>query len=654
MKKVLSELASRIFTKENANNVRVTASTVIGLGNAAANICAPLILVNSFGELVKEKTITTDVWLNILYSTLAYSAGRILPVINRKILEHLSANVSSAIMEDMHAKCFELPHDVNLSQPSSEYGRLVVRNYAAVEKIIAISFCEIVPIVSEVIGVTVLLSVKYDYRVALTIIATLSLYVTTTLIGKKALDNTEARYSQLSNDTYNNLMSTLQRYEIAHQFNNIDHENIQARDEIRAFQVINQRKHSISSTINLIQSMISSAGFISGNMLSLYAASQNKIAVEEFLMISVYLTQFITPLSPFGASITQLNSALYDFKPILEFLSQPSSVQDKDEAVHYLPGNQPPSITFNNISFRYIGEDKNAIENCTLKIRSGEKVAIVGGSGSGKTTLMKLLQRFYTPQQGEILIDKYDIRDITEDSLRTIISVVSQQTLLDHQNAKEAIRYGDFSAPEEEVDSVSRAAGLTADSNINLMNREDCGENGGKISGGQKQRISIARTMLKGGLIFILDEATSALDPAAEAEMLHVIDEITAGCTTLVITHRLNTILNADYIYYLSEGKITEKGTFQKLMNKKGEFYQQILHYCNDLSISIDDIQPKPRNKEMTKFSEWQVGKAKQKLKSISGNQGPTFYQSGVQNQFSIQHHSDKSSHDEHSPLLLN
>ncbi len=654
MKKVISELASRIFTRENANVVRASASVVVGMGNAAANICAPLILVDSLGILIKDKTITTDIWLNIFYYTLAYSAGRILPVINRKILGHLSANVSSAIMQDMHAKCFELPHDVNLSQPTGEYGQLVVRNYAAIEKIIPIAFGEMLPMLSEVIGVTILLSVKFDYRVALTIVTTLSLYVTTTLIGKRALDNAEASYSQLANDTFNNLMGTLQRYEIAHQFNNIEYEKNQAYDEIRRFQAIHQRKHGISSTINLIQSIISSSGFIAGNLFSIYGVYQGMIALEDFLMISLYLTQFITPLSPFGASITQFNSGLYDFRPILEFLSQPSSIQDSEQADHYLPGNHPPSITFNNISFKYKGAEKNALENCTLRVEPGHKVALVGGSGSGKSTLIKLLQRFYTPDQGEILIDKHNIIDITKESLRALISVVSQQTLLDKQNIKEAIRYGDLSASEAEIDLVSMATGLASINNSNLIAREDAGENGGKISGGQKQRVSLARAMLKGGLIFILDEATSALDPGAEAEMLRVFDEITAGCTTIVITHRLNTILNADYIYYLSEGKITEEGTFQNLMNIRGEFYQQILHYCHDLSISIDDIHPRPRNIEMTKFSEWQVRKARQKLDSISGHHNVGFYQNNARSQLSTQNPRDKSSQDEHTPLIIN
>ncbi|MBX9587349.1 MAG: ABC transporter ATP-binding protein/permease [Gammaproteobacteria bacterium] len=654
MKKVISELASRVFTRENANVARVSASVVVGMGNAAANICAPLILVDSLGALINDKTITTDIWLNIFYYTLAYSAGRILPVINRKILGHLSANVSSAIMQDMTAKCFELPHDVNLTQPNSEYGRLVVRNYAVVEKIIPIAFGEMLPMLSEVIGVSILLSAKFDYRVALTIVATLSLYATTTLIGKRALDNVEASYDTLSKVIFNNLMGTLQRYEIAHQFNNISYEKHQANDEIRRFLAIHQRKHGVSSTINLFQSLISSAGFISGNLFSIYGVYQGKIALEDFLMISLYLTQFITPLSPFGASITQFNSALHDFEPILKFISQPSSTQDRLNASHFLPRNQPPSITFNNITFKYKDEKTNALENCTLIIPSGHKVALVGGSGSGKTTLIKLLQRFYTPDQGEILIDNHNISDITKESLRTLISVVSQQTLLNNQNIKEAIRYGDLYASDAEIDLVSSAAGLAAGNNSNLIAREDGGENGGKISGGQKQRVSLARAMLKGGLIFILDEATSALDPTAEAETLRVFDELTAGCTTLVITHRLNTILNADYIYYLSEGKISEKGTFQDLIHKKGEFYQQMLHYCNDLSISINDIHPRPRNKEMTKFSDWQVRKAREKLDRISGHPSVSFYQSGVISQLPTQNPNDKASDDEFTPLIIN
>lgn len=653
MRKAISEIASRVFTRENANAVRASASVVIGMGNAAVNICSPLILVNCFGELINKKEITADIWLNIFYYTLAYSAGRILPVINKKILGHLSANVASSVLQDVHAKCFELPHDIKLSQPEGEYQQLVMRNYRSIEKIIPIAFGEIVPVLSEVIGVTILLSVEFDYRVALTVFTTLTLYVTTTLVGNVALQKAEASHTQLAMEAFNNLLGTLQRYEIAHQFNNIEHEKNQGNDYIRRYQAIHQRKHGITSNINLIQSIISSAGFMAGNLLSIYAVSNSSIAIEEYLMISFYLSQFITPLTPFGASITQFNSALYDFKPVIEFLSNPSSVQDIAQPVRYLPGNQPPSITFNNVSFKYKGKETYALENFSIRIKPGTKVALVGGSGSGKTTVANLLQRFNTPNQGEIFIDNHNISDIARESLRTLISVVSQQTLLDNQNIKEAIRYGDLSSSDAEIDLVSELTGLAADDN-NLIAREDGGENGNKLSGGQKQRVSQARTMLKGGLIFILDEATSALDPATEAEMLRVFDEITAGCTTLVITHRLNTILNADYIYYLSNGKIAEAGTFQNLMENKGPFYRQMLHYCNDFSISIDQIHQRPRNKEMTKLSEWQVRKAKEKLHKLSGHNGAAFYQSGTQARASIQNSNNEPTRNEHTPLLIN
>ena len=266
-----------------------------------------------------------------------------------------------------------------------------------------------------------------------------------------------------------------------------------------------------------------------------------------------------------------INQGIAGADRVFSIIDLVPDIKDKSDAINLPPVSR--GIDIENVTFRY--EQTPVLKNINLSIKAGEVVAFVGMSGGGKTSLVNLIPRFYDVTGGRIFIDGYDIRDVTIQSLRGQIAIVTQQTILFNDTVKNNVAYGDIDRTEDEIVSAAKAANAH-DFIMKLPNGYDSniGELGTKLSGGEKQRISIARALLKNAPILILDEATSSLDTEAEIEVQDALDNLMKGRTTLVIAHRLSTIRNADRIIALVNGQILEEGNHETLMEKKGEYYR--------------------------------------------------------------------------------
>jgi ATP-binding cassette, subfamily B, bacterial MsbA len=266
-----------------------------------------------------------------------------------------------------------------------------------------------------------------------------------------------------------------------------------------------------------------------------------------------------------------INQGIAGAERVFSIIDLAPDIKDKPDA-HILPPVKG-GIDIQDVTFCY--EQTPVLKNINLSIRSGEVIAFVGMSGGGKTSLVNLIPRFYDVSEGRIIIDGHDIRDVTMQSLRSQIAIVTQQTILFNDTVKNNIAYGDIDRTEDEIINAAKAANAH-DFIMKLPHGYDSniGELGTKLSGGEKQRISIARALLKNAPILILDEATSSLDTEAEIEVQGALDNLMKGRTTLVIAHRLSTIRNADRIVALVNGKIVEEGNHETLLAKKGEYYR--------------------------------------------------------------------------------
>jgi ABC-type transport system involved in Fe-S cluster assembly fused permease/ATPase subunit len=302
--------------------------------------------------------------------------------------------------------------------------------------------------------------------------------------------------------------------------------------------------------------------------MSAIAVTKGNQTLGDFVMINALLMQLSIPLNFIGFIYREIRQGMTDLEEMFHILDVEQEIQDS-------PGALPldvnaGSIRFSNVDFHY-QSDRSILKNISFEVAPGKTVAIVGPSGAGKSTISRLLFRFYDVTGGAIEIDGQDIRDVQQKSLRLAIGMVPQDTVLFNETIAYNIRYGRPDATEEEVIEAANLAqiGEFIESLPDGFKAE-VGERGLKLSGGEKQRVAIARTLLKAPPIMILDEATSALDTQTEREIQHSLDMVSKGRTTLVIAHRLSTVINADEIIVLKEGEISERGTHSKLLKLNG------------------------------------------------------------------------------------
>ena len=276
------------------------------------------------------------------------------------------------------------------------------------------------------------------------------------------------------------------------------------------------------------------------------------------------------PLNFLGFVYREIRGSLANIDKLFNLLEQVPAIKDAADAKTLQTSN--PTVSFNDVHFSY-GEKRKILKGISFSVPAGKKVAVVGPSGAGKSTIMKLLFRFYEPNSGEICIDGQPINTLTQDSLRSHIGIVPQDTVLFNAALRENIRYGNPDACDEEIEQVIKLAHLEAfieklPEGLNTT----VGERGLKLSGGEKQRVAIARALLKGASIMIFDEATSSLDSASEKAILSALRDAAKGHTSLVIAHRLSTIVDADEILVIDDGQIVERGTHETLLVKQGEY----------------------------------------------------------------------------------
>ena len=294
------------------------------------------------------------------------------------------------------------------------------------------------------------------------------------------------------------------------------------------------------------------------------------MSIGDFVLVNTYLIQLFLPLTFLGFVYREIKRSLTDMEAMFQLTHEEQEIKDSELSKPILI--KGGDVTFENVSFHYDSR-RPILKNISFKAKPGEKVAIVGSSGSGKSTISRLLFRFYDVTSGLIKIDGQDIRDVTQNSLRSVIGIVPQDTVLFNDTIYYNILYGRPDALFEDVEKAAKLSRIHEFiTNLPDNYQTKVGERGLKLSGGEKQRIAIARTILKKPRILVFDEATSALDSETESDILLSLDEVSANHTTLTIAHRLSTIINSDKILVLENGELVEAGTHNNLLKLNGRY----------------------------------------------------------------------------------
>ena len=426
--------------------------------------------------------------------------------------------------------------------------------------------------VIEMVLVIALLTYLYGITYSSALFFVMVFYLIFTAFALNKSVKVQQHYNEKRQEAGARIVDTLLNIETVKYFDNEQFEHEQCDEILHEQENAGVAKYQYDSFLQIGQNIIVGSGLIILTWLSGNAVLQGTMQVGDFVMINGYLLQFIYPLNHFGYIVRSIRKGLNDVGSAMNLLNLKPEIKDAPNAIEVKI--KQAEIVFDNVQFNY-DERRNILKGISFSVPAGKSVAIVGATGSGKSTIARLLYRFYDVSAGEIRINDYDIKKLTQRSLHRAIGIVPQDTVLFNNTLYYNIAYARPDATKEEVEEVISMAHLKA-----FIKRlpdgynTEVGERGLKLSGGEKQRIAIARVLLKKPAIYIFDEATSALDTQTEREIQNNLEEISVGATTVTIAHRLSTVINANNIIVLDHGVIAEQGTHQELLKQNGLYAQ--------------------------------------------------------------------------------
>jgi ATP-binding cassette subfamily B protein len=374
------------------------------------------------------------------------------------------------------------------------------------------------------------------------------------------------------NDISTRTVDSLLNFETVRYFNNEAHEATRLDLALADYEKAAVRTRESLSLLNVAQAAVITIGVTAMLVLAALDIRDGEMTVGDFVVVNTYLMQLAIPLNMLGTVYREIRQAMVDMENLFSLMDEATDVADAPDAESLRSSSG--AIEFRNVSFGY-ESDRRILHNVSFTAASGSTTAIVGPTGSGKSTISRLLLRFYDPDSGQVLIDNRNIRSLTQHSLRRVIGVVPQDTVLFNDTLYYNIAYGDPLADDDRILAAARAAQLhDFVQSLPAGYQTLVGERGLKLSGGEKQRVAIARALLRDPKIFFFDEATSSLDSTTEREIQGNLARLSQGRTSLVIAHRLSTVVGADQILVLDDGRITEQGTHPQLLAEKGLYAQ--------------------------------------------------------------------------------
>ncbi|CAN7238832.1 ABCB family ABC transporter ATP-binding protein/permease [Neorhizobium sp. LjRoot104] len=510
--------------------------------------------------------------LGAVVLVIALNFTRILQVGLNQLRDALFASVGQYAVRQLAYRTFVHMHQLSLrfhlERKTGGLSRIIERGTKGIETIVRFTILNTVPTLLEFLLTAIIFWVSYGFWYVAVTAVTVALYIWFTV---KASDwRIAIRRSMNDSDTDANTkaIDSLLNFETVKYFGNEDMEARRFDSSMARYEKAATDVWTSLGWLNFGQGVIFGLGTTVMMVMSALAVQRGEQTIGDFVFVNALLLQLSVPLNFIGFVYREIRQGLTDIEQMFELLEVQPEVVDRADAKPLDIGQG--SIAFKDVHFSY-DPARPILKGVSFEVPAGKTVAIVGPSGAGKSTISRLLYRFYDVQDGSITIDGQDVRDITQRSLRAAIGMVPQDTVLFNDTIAYNIRYGRPSASEEEVLAAADVAQIGHFINALPDGFETkVGERGLKLSGGEKQRVAIARTVLKAPPILILDEATSALDTTTEHEIQSALDVVSRNRTTLVIAHRLSTVIGADEIIVLRDGQIAERGTHNALLEQDG------------------------------------------------------------------------------------
>jgi ABC-type transport system involved in Fe-S cluster assembly fused permease/ATPase subunit len=504
----------------------------------------------------------------------AYVLARIMMQGFAQLRDGIFAKVSYHALRQVGVSTFAHVHTLSLrfhlERKTGGLSRVIERGTKGIDTLLSFAVFNIFPTLLQLAFFSAIMLWKLDLWITLTTIAMVVAYIWFTF----AITRWRIRFRRAMNDSdteaNTKAVDSLINYETVKYFNNEAHETRRFDNSMERYANASIQAQTSLSVLNTGQSIIMALGLGGVMVLAALGIRDGRFTIGGLVMANAYLIQLYQPLNLLGTVYREITQALVDMEAMFRLLHKPQEVVDKPDAKPLaVSGGE---IKFDNVVFAYDPE-RIVLKGISFTVPAGKTVAVVGPSGAGKSTISRILYRFYDIKSGAVTIDGQDIRDVTQTSLRASIGIVPQDTVLFNDTIRYNIAYGRIGANEAEIKDAARNAQIDKFiRELPLGYDSMVGERGLKLSGGEKQRVAIARTMLKNPPILLLDEATSALDTHTEREIQSALGEVSKNRTTLVIAHRLSTVVDADEILVLDHGQIVERGRHSELVAKGGAY----------------------------------------------------------------------------------
>ena len=555
--------------------IRVSFAVVSLVLAKIASVSTPLVLGSAVNSLTELSSGINLFMLVPIALVVGYGVTRVIAFTFVEIRDALFSKVSQHSIRQISLTMFQHLHNLSLqfhlNRQTGALAKYIDRGTKGIDFLLRYVLFNIAPTFFEVFLVSGILFYLYGPWYAVVTLVTIGLYSFLTFKITEWRNVFRKRMNQADNDVSTKMIDSLLNFETVKYFNNETFEANRLDQSLEEYELAaNQSRHSLS-LLNIAQTFIIMVGITIMLVMSVYGIKSGEINIGGFVVINAYMLQLYQPLNWLGSVYREIRQALTDMENMFSLLEVAPTTNDD---LNDIPQSNDAEIRFENISFDY-DIRRTIIKNISFTVPNGKKVAIVGPTGAGKSTISRLLFKFYDPKEGNIFINNTNVNKISQNSLRKIIGVVPQDTVLFNDTIYYNIAYGNTGATKEEVISAAQNADIHDFITILPDGYETIvGERGLKLSGGEKQRVAIARTILKNPKIFFFDEATSALDTSTEKEIQKNLENISKGKTTLIIAHRLSTAANADNIIVLDQGAIIEQGTHESLLLEKGKYFE--------------------------------------------------------------------------------